>query len=288
MSTPHDPKRIAPVGAWSAEKLDVLRCYLGGGRGGFLPATTAARQRYYLDLFAGPGQNRIKATGEVIDGSPLVALKAGPPFFTRLTWVEADPENVASLEAHRQEHQGRQIAVHAGDANVVIDTILGSLPKEYPAFAFLDPRGGELHWQTVWKLAHHKPTRKIELFILFAFNMGIVRLLPHDPMRLINQDVLDRVMPDPTGWRRIYQQRSTLRASDFRRAMLEEYVRGLRALGYQHVPSPRLITTPKGRPLYFLVFASDHPAGDRIMTHCLQTVRESRIQRSLFPYDQRY
>lgn len=58
MSTGRDPKRTAPVGLWSSEKLDLLRCYLGGepARGGFLPATLRAGQRFYVDLFAGPAK----------------------------------------------------------------------------------------------------------------------------------------------------------------------------------------------------------------------------------------
>ena len=52
-----DPKRLASVGIWSEEKLQLLRCYLGGphNKGGFLPATQKARRRFYVDLFAGPG-----------------------------------------------------------------------------------------------------------------------------------------------------------------------------------------------------------------------------------------
>src|SRR5687768_2772734 len=91
LATEDSRKLIAPVGAWSDEKLDLLRCYLGTlrGTGGFLPATQAAQQRYYVDLFAGSGQNRVKGTDQVIDGSPLIALKAGPPQFTKLFWVES-------------------------------------------------------------------------------------------------------------------------------------------------------------------------------------------------------
>ncbi|HEX2171679.1 MAG TPA: three-Cys-motif partner protein TcmP [Dehalococcoidia bacterium] len=288
--TPPGPRLVAPVGAWSAEKLDLLRCYLGreGGRGGFLPATRGAHRRYYIDLFAGPCQNFVRGSGQVIDGSPVVALKGGPPFFTQLHLVDKDPRNVASLESHRLDYPDRQITTYAGDANVWIDDILARVPREYPVFAFLDPRGAELHWQTIVKLARHKPARKIELFILFAFNMGLVRLLPRDPDRLTNEAVLDRTLPDPASWRRIYHRRAQLSSAEFRRAILDEYTGGLRALGYQHVPSPRLITTPKRRGLYFPLFASDHQAGDRIMSHCLQTVRETSLQGSYLPYDQRY
>lgn len=230
----------------------------------------------------------------MIDGSPLIALKAGPPTFTRLFWVEADSRNVASLEAHREEYPARQISVYAGDANERVDDILQALPARYPTFAFLDPRGGELNWQTIVKLARHKSAgeKKIELFILFAYNQGIVRLMPLDPsrMRRENEAVLDRVMPDADGWRALYRGRTagSLDRHEVRRAMLDEYVRGLKALSYVFVPAPRLIRTPNGHPLYFMIFASDHQAGDKIMSWCLTNVRDSRVQQSFLSYDEQY
>jgi hypothetical protein len=37
-----------------------------------------------------------------------------------------------------------------------------------------------------------------------------------------------------------------------------------------------------------MVFASDHPAGDKIMTWCLSRIRDTGRQTSFLPYDQRY
>lgn len=221
---------------------------------------------------------------------PLVATRAGPPSFTHLYWVDADPGCTASLQMHREEHSDRNIRIYEGDANAGIDDVLLDLPKIYPTFAFLDPRGTELHWQTVSKLARHKTgsRTKIELFILFPFNQGIARLMPHDPQRMVNEEALDRFMPDPLRWREVYKRRAAMTAAEFRRTMLEEYVNGLQSLGYKYVPPPRLVSTPKRQPLYFLVFASDHPAGENIMTWCLSHVRETDPQLSLLPYPQRY
>lgn len=287
-------KRIAQVGLWSSEKLDTLRCYLGGqaGRGGFLPATRRAAERYYIDLFAGPGENRIRETGQTIDGSPLVALKAGPPQFTHLFWVDAERRNGLSLQAHSEDYPRKKITVLVGDANEKIDDILQLLPRHFPVFAFLDPEGAELHWETVRRLAEHKAPgqTKVELFILFAYNQGLVRLLPHDPSKMVHEQALDRVMPNPEGWRRVYRSRLSGQAGPFqiRREMLNEYVQGLVSLGYAFVPPPKLVPRPQGQPLYFLIFASDHPAGDRIMSWCLEHVRSTRIQASFLGYEEQY
>lgn len=288
MSVPIGPKRTSEVGVWSPEKLEILRCYLGQ-RSGFLQASKSAAQRHYIDLFAGPEQNRVRPTNNTIDGSPSLQQEPARPLSPTCTgWMPirgALPRSRCTVR-----NSDRNIRIYEGDANARIDDVLLDLPKIYPTFAFLDPRGTELHWQTVSKLARHKTgsRTKIELFILFPFNQGIARLMPHDPQRMVNEEALDRFMPDPLRWREVYKRRAAMTAAEFRRTMLEEYVNGLQSLGYKYVPPPRLVSTAKRQPLYFLVFASDHPAGENIMTWCLSHVRETHPQLSFLPYPQRY
>lgn len=285
---PVGPKIYRDGRPWAIEKLELLRYYLGGRGykgGGFMMATRRAGARYYIDLFAGAGQGMLD--GDVFDGSPLIATKADPPF-TRLVWADADARNAASLRAHRADYLARRIDVYHGDANVEVGAVLAGLPRTDPTIAFLDPEGSELHWSTVEKLAAHKPGHKIEQLILFAYNMGIVRFMPRDPTRLVHDDKLDRMMPSQSGWRSMYAQRGQVSPSEYRRLMLQEYVNGLRDLGYHHVPDPRLIPTPNGRPLYFMVFATDHTAGSSIMRAAFERVTSTRAQTSFLPYDQRY
>src|SRR5688572_6659796 len=132
--------KVARTGRpWAGEKLEFLRYYLGGTGhrgGGFMTATGTAGARYYVDLFAGPGQSAFE-DGQTLDGSPLIAAKASPAF-TRLFWADADARNVASLRAHRRDHPERDIVVYHGDANLVVDSVLAELPRRYPVLAFLD------------------------------------------------------------------------------------------------------------------------------------------------------
>lgn len=285
------PKRLRDGGAWAAEKLEFLRYYLGGvghRGGGFMKVTQRAGGSAYIDLFAGPGQVRLP-TGAVIDGSPLIAAQATPSF-SRLFWSDADPGNAASLRAHRAGFPDRHIDVLEGDANALIDGILADVSRTQPALAFLDPEGSELAWETVRKISAHKPPphNKIEQFILFATDTGIVRFFPRDPSKLTCADRLDRMLPDPAAWRGLYALRDRLAAAEFRRRLVGLYVHGMQQLGYRHVPEPRLVCRPDGRPLYFMVFATDHEAGERIMRSALQKVATTMRQPSLLPYEQRY
>jgi len=87
MSGTGDELPISEVGEWALEKHERLRKYVDISR--------YARQKYidptksklrgsnssvagatFIDLFCGPGRSRIRETGQVIDGSPLVAYRA--------------------------------------------------------------------------------------------------------------------------------------------------------------------------------------------------------------------
>jgi hypothetical protein len=57
------------------------------------------------------------------------------------------------------------------------------------------------------------------------------------------------------------------------------YAGGLRRLGYKTVLD-RQIMKSTGHPMYFLIFATDHGAGERIMNHCFDQVR-IRVQEEL-------
>jgi three-Cys-motif partner protein len=64
---------VEEVGPWAKKKLKVLADYIG--------ASSAARRKFnrsessYIDVFCGAARSKIRTTGEVIDGSPLVAVK---------------------------------------------------------------------------------------------------------------------------------------------------------------------------------------------------------------------
>ena len=86
---------------------------------------------------------------------------------------------------------------------------------------------------------------------------------------------IDAAMPDPIRWRRIYQDRNcgSISPQEARRRFAYLYWMGFKELGYEYVVRPRLLTSDRGNPLYFLFFASGHEAGDRIMSHVLEKPR---------------
>jgi hypothetical protein len=66
-----DGLRARDNGAWGKEKLAFLD-YFGPVA---LRATERKRHRHYVDLFAGPGINKVRQSSEEFDGSPLRAIE---------------------------------------------------------------------------------------------------------------------------------------------------------------------------------------------------------------------
>ena len=269
---------------WTEEKLRILSCYLAG----FARACRRARGWYGIDLFAGAGLNVSGTTGDEIPGSPLRMLEAGEPRATRVVVAEQSPRHASALRPRLATFEGR-CEVLQMDAVTQIASVLAFVEPRAPAFAFLDPEGADLAWSAVRAIAAHKapPAKKIEQLILFPTDTGFVRLLAH---RQLDEDNASRVtaMFGSEDWRPIWEARREGRAdpAQSREAYVRLYIDGLRALGYRHTLD-RLIVDDRRRPMYFLIFASDHDAGDEIMWHCFGKqhviVPEELGQQRLFP-----
>jgi three-Cys-motif partner protein len=265
--------------SWTEEKLIILESYLDA----FAAATKRAGGWYALDLFAGPGLNWSEIRNAERDSSPIIALKAGEPRAIQLVAAESHPKAFQALK-HRTTTYGDRIRLLNGDANELISDMLAPIPKKAPTFAFLDPEGSELDWQTIKTVADHKrghsPT-KIEQLILFPTDTGFMRLTPDYPEKVT------RIFGHE-DWRPIYQRRQAgeITPDQARTRYVALYGEGLRKLGYMTVLD-RQILKSNGQPMYFLIFASDHSAGEKIMNHCFDQSRvriaEELGQGQLFP-----
>ncbi len=263
---------------WTEEKLMILECYVTA----FAKACARAGGWYALDLFAGAGMNYSVTRSAPILGSPLIMLEAEAPRATQVLVNELDERARAALEARCAPYKNR-VRISAADANGVIDELLTEVPTAAPAFAFLDPEGSELDWQTVEAVAAHKAHRrhKVEQLILFPTDMGFVRLAPDHP------ELVTRIFGHEQ-WVEIFERRRAgqITADQARGEYVRLYAAGLRELGYGTVLD-RQITNSSGAPMYFMIFGTDHEAGERIMDHCFDRVRirvqEELGQGTLFP-----
>jgi three-Cys-motif partner protein len=132
---------------WTKGKLDMLRDYAPA----FNTASNSVEERIYLDLLAGERENVSRETGELFDGSPVIALSADPGF-TRHRFIERDRQKAAQLDAYlRPRFPQKDFEVVPGDCNLVLrDALTSLLPYRWaPTFAFLDQQAADIHWATL-------------------------------------------------------------------------------------------------------------------------------------------
>jgi len=157
-------------GAWAKEKLEILRCYSTG----FAAATKRAGSGCFVDGFAGPGYNLIRSTGEVVEGSPLIALQAG---FGRIFLIEKDPSVADSLR-QMITGLGEVAEVITGDANQEVIRCLERIDSWVPPLVFLDPTGLQLEWNTLRDIScgrGKRRTKRPELLINFPSDFDLLR-----------------------------------------------------------------------------------------------------------------
>ncbi|MEX2551802.1 MAG: three-Cys-motif partner protein TcmP [Actinomycetota bacterium] len=264
-------------GVWTTGKLEVLERYLDG-------FTTTAKNKsseiLYFDLFGGRAENIERLTNKVLRGSPSIALSIHDKAFTRLRFFELDPRHAAELRITlEQDHPGRDFEVIAGDCNQEIGTVLRRLQTVNwaPAFAFIDPNGPDVAWTTLEALARFKrpDRRKVELWILLADAM-FMRSLPKDGSVSFADAAKLTAMYGSGDWRLIYNARvdEDIDPAEAR----EEYVNLMRwrlqeTLGYRWT-HPLEFRTESGRPIYHMIFATDHELGTKIMTSLYSSAKK--------------
>jgi three-Cys-motif partner protein len=181
-----DGLRARDSGTWARDKLSFLDEFGPPA----LTATTRKHQRCYIDLFAGPGLNIDRSTGEEFDGSPLRILgmtsSIDPDIhFTHAVFVnktEADHEALA-VRVDRCCAEGRsfipreRIGIRHGDANIVIRDIMATIPALAYVLLFADIEAPkQFPWSSVLdikRLGH----ASVDLYILFPLEMAIQRLI---------------------------------------------------------------------------------------------------------------
>lgn len=175
-------------GGHTERKLDAVQRYLEAY------VTVMKKQRFtlnYVDGFAGSGASQAMGSDEssalfrddlhdassIIEGSPSRALKIEPPF-DRYIFIDANPDNIRSLEELKQANPSREVFLRDGDANDRLQRFAKFIVdrEEERAVVFLDPFGLSVKWDTVARLA---ATEKVDLWYLVPVH-GMSRQIKSD------------------------------------------------------------------------------------------------------------
>jgi three-Cys-motif partner protein len=252
-------------GWWTEAKLEILRKYLHA----FNLASTTARATVYLDLFAGRTTHTRPDTAERHDGSTTIALATSPPF-SRLVFWELEPTasqlGAELCAAHPNDNRWHVVP---GDSNATIDEGLSRASdlRWAPTFAFIDPKGLDVAWTTLERLASWRRGRtKVEMWLLLP-EPAMERVLGLTGVRGRNTAEQMTSLYGCEDGVAIHERRRNGEYSAQRTRA--EYVNLLRwrlqhDLGYK-ITHPLTLTNATGSPVYTMVFATDHPAGGGIM-----------------------
>ena len=240
------------VGIWAKEKhnylcryIDISRRarakYLGHGKGG---AT-------YIDLFCGPGQCKVRNTGEWIDGGAVAAWKKSLENGAEFSQVFIGDIDVQRRKAAatRLRQLGAPVIEIDGSAVQTVKYILPRLNPFGLHFAFLDPFDlAALNFDIILTLSQLK---RIDILVHIS-QMDLQRNVVS--YATTEESAFDKFAP---GWREkvsINQSSHTIRQQVF------QYWRNRVAdLGVWPSTDMRLLTGMNNQPLYWLLMAAKHP-----------------------------
>jgi three-Cys-motif partner protein len=255
---------------WTEQKLDILADYLAG----FTKASKKAGTTVYLDLFAGRPDNVSRdRDARQVHGSARRALDTHPPLSVlRFFELHATAKKLDCALRTAYPDRVKDFRVLPGDCNTTIAAALTGLASLNwaPTFAFLDQQSTEVQWPTIEHLARHKRAGmpKTELWLLCASG-----LLPRG-LRLRAEAIDDSVAGKMTRmfgtdiWLEALQatRGDILTGAQFR-AELTNLMRWRleKDLGYKTTLDFQ-VTNTNGQGIFDMIFATDHWAGEKIMT----------------------
>lgn len=264
------------IGYWTELKLEIVRKYAQAYSTILAAERDPSFWHVYIDGFAGAGFNVSRATGELVPGSPLNALRITPPF-REFFLVDLDGGKAGLL----REIVGDRENVHIleGDCNTILlrDVFPRIKYEEYRrGLCLLDPYRLDLNWEVIAAAGH---MRSLELILNF-------------PVMDMNRNVLwsnpDGVDPEQAqrmtafwgdeSWRDFAYASTGNLFGWAMREPIDKVVKAFRerlkdVAEFDQVPEPIPMRNSKGAVVYYLFFASQKPVAGKIVKDIFQKYR---------------
>lgn len=202
-------------------------------------------ERWWIELFAGPGRLLEHETGRFLPGSPVGALNIEVPF-TGYIFADLSDICVSCLGARTAGRDN--VHVMHGDANDVglLDAIAGIVPRNALAILYADPEGLDLHLETIrfftarWPhldLLLNLPTAGVVRYLRAGREERAVPVLGHTrPAELVQAPQGRHYGPDVRTF----------------------FQRQLEGMGYEHFRVEPILLEGRNVPIYDLLLASRH------------------------------
>ena len=248
---------LPEIGSWGEEKYSLVRNYAQ------IFATSMKVKwncRVYIDLFAGAGRAKIKDTGKIVDGSPLIALSIENPF-DRYIFCEQNPDKIDALTKRVKKHYpGMDTHFVHGDANDSVDEILSLIPHYSPtfkvlAFCFVDPfKIDNLKFETLRRLS----ARYMDFLVLIPTGMDAQRNAAIYYLNPDSRNVADFIGRD--NWREDWRQ-AEVKCEKFGFFFIKQFCTSMDAIGYKYSTADKSVDIRlpgKNFSLYRLALFSKH------------------------------
>lgn len=263
------------VGNWSEIKLEIIEKYAA------VYSLILSNHDYlhhaYIDGFCGPGINFSRESGEIIAGSPLIAMNIDPPF-EEYYFVDMDPAKVDYLKMQVSEKDNAYI--FEGDCNqILLDDIFPQIRfKDYKrALCLLDPYGLQLDWAVIEMAGNSKA---IDIFINFPVvdaNRNVIWKNP-DKVSAYNLERMSRFWGDDS-WKKVaYHEEQTLFGTEKVKNDNDVLAEGFRerlkeVAGFKYVPDPVPMKNSNNSTVYYLFLASQKKVAGDIITDIFNKYR---------------
>lgn len=255
------------IGSWSEIKLEIVRKY-AAAYSTIIAKQPSIRKHIYVDAFAGPGVHISKTTGDFVLGSPLNALRIGPPF-KEFHFIDADGKRANQLKDLAGNRS--DVFTYEGDCNEILPKKI--FPRaQYSNYArvlcLLDPYNIDLSWEVVKTAGQMK---SIEIFLNFMIMDANMNVLRHDPERADPRQVarMNRFWGDESWRNAAYDTSGNLfgwEEKSSNEQLVQAYrERLLTVAGFGYVPDPLPMRNSKGATIYYLFFASPKATGEKIV-----------------------
>jgi three-Cys-motif partner protein len=247
---PDDGLIVSEVGPWASEKHARVKAYIeiaSATRRKYLPPPSWHAGAAYIELFSGPGRSVIRDTTRIIDGSPLVALKAAKASvpFSKMLLNDLDPRNSAAVDA-RIRALGEEPICFSEPADVAVDKIVAAVNPSGLHFAFLDPYNLEgLSFEIIRKLS------KLKVDMLIHVSVQDLQRNLDDLSK--PGGALDTFAP---GWKAHVNPHQAI--NSVRADLMKYWIGEIRKLGTKPAKGVELVVGSKRQRLYWLVFGSEH------------------------------
>lgn len=233
----------------------------------------------FIDLFSGPGLYYQWPSGQVFEGSPLIALRYG---FEKYYFVDISETNINALKHRTAKHPN--VEYLNVDVNQVGKILNNKLPPYSLSFCLADPDNmNQLKFATFEELT--KSGRKVDLLINFPYWMYFKRSAKH----LIRNNSKDNAIDLYFGtseWKDIFSKHNQRFTNPLFKELSEMYLGQFYKIGYvapdkKYAENYEVIRNTRGNPIYALLFLSKDQLGYKLWGEMVKYAKEIDLRLDL-------